>query len=253
MVQTKQFLTARVAKRKDLTDDLFILWLDLGESRDDFTFKPGQYCTIGYPEMGKGYLKPYSIVSAPHEPLIELFVEFIYPEHGGILTPHLHKLKVGDTLSMLPRPKGVFTFEPDFRNQVMVSTVTGVVPYVSMLRDYIRKGNSGHRFFVLQGASYWNEFGYFRELYDLSLRSIDVDGLSIIYIPTVSRPDEERNAKWRGVTGRVNVILGRFLWGLSPENSIVYACGNPGMIEDVKARLLPKGWRVEEERFWKED
>ena len=42
-------------------------------------------------------------------------------------------------------------------------------------------------------------------------------------------------------------------WSLLPEDSLVYACGHPGMIEDVKERLLPRGYAVEEERFWKED
>ena len=41
--------------------------------------------------------------------------------------------------------------------------------------------------------------------------------------------------------------------GLSPEDMIVYACGHPGMIEDVKAKLLPRGFPLEEERFWKQD
>ena len=42
-------------------------------------------------------------------------------------------------------------------------------------------------------------------------------------------------------------------FGLSTEDTLVYACGHPGMIEDVKERMLPKGYAVEEERFWKED
>ena len=40
---------------------------------------------------------------------------------------------------------------------------------------------------------------------------------------------------------------------LTPGDTLVHACGHPCMIEDVKERLLPKGYRVEEERFWKED
>ena len=28
---------------------------------------------------------------------------------------------------------------------------------------------------------------------------------------------------------------------------------HPGMIEDVKARMSAKGYKVEEERFWKDD
>ncbi|MBI2855280.1 MAG: ferredoxin--NADP reductase, partial [Chloroflexi bacterium] len=62
------------------------------------------------------------------------------------------------------------------------------------------------------------------------------------------------NRGWKGTTGRVNLIVEECLedFGLSKEDTLVYACGHPGMIEDVKARLVPKGFRVKEERFWKQ-
>ena len=76
----------------------------------------------------------------------------------------------------------------------------------------------------------------------------------ITYIPTLCMPTEERNAGWSGETGRANEVVESWitdLW-LSPEDTIVYACGHPGMIEDVKAKLLPRGFPLEEERFWKQ-
>ena len=41
--------------------------------------------------------------------------------------------------------------------------------------------------------------------------------------------------------------------GLKPEHTLVYACGHPGMIEDLKYRCLPLGFKIDEERFWKDD
>jgi NAD(P)H-flavin reductase len=41
-------------------------------------------------------------------------------------------------------------------------------------------------------------------------------------------------------------------FGLSPETTLVYACGHPGMIEDVKVRGARLGFTVQEERFWVE-
>ena len=41
--------------------------------------------------------------------------------------------------------------------------------------------------------------------------------------------------------------------GFKPENTLIYACGHPDMIEDVKDRMAPKGFKVKFERFWKED
>ena len=128
-------------------------------------------------------------------------------EEGGHLTPLLYALNVGDKLSIRPRAKGIFTFNPNFKNHLLVSTVTGVVPYISYLRDYLHKGlhrdESRHHFYVLEGASYHDEFGYDDELTRLAAEHPDL----VSFIPTVSRPNEARNNGWKGETGRVNAIV----------------------------------------------
>ena len=232
-----------ISRRENVTEDLWLIWI---EKPEGFTFRPGQYCTIGR----DGVERAYSIVSAPHEEALELFLELV-PLPDGVLTPKLWELQIGDTVSIRPRAKGIFVFKPESPNQVLVSTVTGVVPYISMLRDYVHHGRSGHHFYVLQGASYLNEFTYDEELGRLSIERPEL----VTYIPTVSRPDEERNAEWTGDTGRVNLIVERYAgkFDLAPEDTLIYACGHPGMIEDVKARMKLKGFQVEEERFWKQD
>lgn len=250
---------ATVVRRKDFTGELFSLWL---KPEIPFLFTPGQYCTIGLVGSdGKRIERPYSIVSAPQEELLELFIELIHPPQG-VLTPLLHRLREGDEVSIRPRAKGVFTLEPAWRNHIMVATVTGIVPYVSMLREAILRGDAEHRFFVLQGASYFNEFAYDDELQDMEREMQGV--IQVEYVPTVSRPfradDAPENQKkglpnkdWQGETGRVNEILEKHIerWRLQLLDSIIYVCGHPGMIEDVKARFGPKGWKVKEERFFK--
>lgn len=253
---------ATVMRREDLTEELFRLWL---KPEISLTFKAGQYCTIGaldnggnvvLDEAGRPLERPYSIVSAPHEKLIELFIELLPKDRGGNLTPLLWGLREGDEVSIRPRAKGVFTLEPKWRNHIMVATVTGIAPYVSMLRDAILRGDTEHQFFVLQGASYMDEFGYDDELMDMRLHK--PGGICLAYAPTVSRPKEARNAEWgrkfgKFRVGRVNEILERHLgyWELSSGDTLIYVCGNPGMIEDVKDRFVLKGWRVKEERFFK--
>jgi ferredoxin-NADP reductase len=46
----------------------------------------------------------------------------------------------------------------------MVATVTGIAPFVSMLRFTLHHGDRRFRFRVLQGASYQDEFAYRAEL-----------------------------------------------------------------------------------------
>ncbi|GIS64541.1 MAG: hypothetical protein CM1200mP3_07890 [Chloroflexota bacterium] len=69
-----------LVKREDQTEDLSLMWLTKPEG---YTFKPGQYCTIGH----EGVERAYSIASAPHEELLELFIELVPLHEGGVLTP----------------------------------------------------------------------------------------------------------------------------------------------------------------------
>jgi NAD(P)H-flavin reductase len=233
----------RVIKRQEITDDLWLMWV---EKPKGFSFKAGQYCTLGV----NGIERAYSIVSAPYEDLLELFVELVPPPEGR-LTPLLYELHEGDMLSIRPRAKGIFTFDAGYANQLFVATVTGVVPYISIIRQYIHDQQTGHHLYALVGASYQDEHVYSREFQRISCEAPDF----FDFVPTISRPQEERNAGWTGETGRVNTIVERSVekWGLPPGDTLIYACGNPGMIEDVKARMTPRGFAVKEERFWKDD
>lgn len=233
---------AYVAKKQEVAEDLFLMWLRPDEP---FRFKPGQYITIGT----EGIERPYSIASAPYEQLIELFIEYVLPEYGGKLTPKLWNLHVGDSVSMRPRAKGLFVFKPQFHHHLMLGTVTGVAPFVSMIRQAQKDNTRGHHFFVMEGASHQDEFVYDSELNRTAERHADW----LTFITTVSRPQAERNRSWNGPSGRVNTLVEEYTkrWSLPKEDTAVYLCGNPGMIEDVKVRL--SGWNIFEERFWKED
>ena len=133
----------------------------------------------------------------------------------------------------------------------MIATVTGVVPFISILREYLYQEQSGHHFYVLEGASYVEELTYDDELQQLANEHSDL----ITFVSTISRPTEERNAACTGETGRVNSIVQKSAdkFGLKPDDTLIYACGHPDMIEDVKDQFGSKGFRVEEERFWKQD
>ena len=188
-IRRPKLANTTILKRTDLTHDLWTIWL---EKPDGFSFKPGQYCTIGV----DGIERAYSIVSAPYEEDLELFVELVPPPDGN-LTPLLYDLKDGDSVTIRPRAKGIFVFDPSLPNQLFVATVTGVVPYISIIRQYLEDGQTGHHFYILMGASYHDEFGYDAELEKLAADYPDM----VTFVPTISRPDEEPNAGWKGRDG----------------------------------------------------
>src|SRR5215467_3320457 len=125
-----KYYRARITKRVDFAPDLWSIRVLAG---GDFKFAPGQYATLGIEGPSKISQRPYSIVSSPYEDEIEFFFELV--PHGE-LTPQLYKLQLGDELLMRKAPKGRFTLDSKSgrTNHLLVSTVTGIAPFVSYIR-----------------------------------------------------------------------------------------------------------------------
>ena len=245
-----RFYRPKIAQRVDIGPTLWTIRLQV---ESDFRFLPGQYATLGVegPD-NKRWERPYSIVSAPHESEIEFFLELV---PGGELTPRLHQLQAGDQLLMRKTPKGRFILDAQSgrTNHLLLSTVTGVAPFVSYVRALYRDWKEGrfrgeHKLFLLNGASRSVEFGYSQELGKVAA---EVPWLQ--YVPTVSRPWED--GQWKGETGRADDILRKYAdqWGLNGTNSVAYMCGHPEMIEHSKGILKRIGFSKEflrEEFYW---
>jgi ferredoxin--NADP+ reductase len=244
-----KFYRATVVECKEFAPDL---WAARLASGGPFTFTPGQYATLGVEGPARLVERAYSIVSSPYEEQLEFFFELV--PHGE-LTPLIHTLKPGDQLSMRKSPKGRFVLDLGRgpRNHLLVSTVTGVAPFVSYVRTLHRdwkqgKFPEGHKLYLLNGASRSWEFGYYDEV---SKVAAEVPWLT--YVATVSRPWEDNG--WQGEHGRVDDLIRKYtdLWGLSAETTTAYLCGHPHMIENSKGILQRVGFTKEnlkEEIYW---
>jgi ferredoxin--NADP+ reductase len=148
-------------------------------------------------------------------------------------------------------PKGRFLLEPeDDRTHLFISSGTGIAPFISMMRT-LRMDGTPRRTIVLHGASYIDDLGY-REEVESHERS---GTYPCLYIPTISRANAPKNADWTGRTGRVEAIVPDVLeeFGLTPENTIAYLCGNPDMIENADALLTARGFpeaQIKKELYW---
>ncbi len=244
-----KFYRARINSRVDFAPDLWSIRVDPG---GEFRFQPGQYATLGMQGPEKRWERAYSIVSSPYEDEIEFFFELV-PQ--GELTPRLYDLKVGDEMLMRKVPKGRFVLETktERTNHLLISTVTGLAPFVSYLRTLYRdQGNGkfpeGHKLFLINGASRSWEFGYHGEIEHIAAQSPWLK-----YVPTVSRPWEDD--LWQGEVGRVDDLVRKYvdMWGLTPQNTNAYVCGHPEMIEHAKGILRRRGFPKEalkEEIYW---
>ena len=238
---TEKHYIARILERRDFAEDLWAIKVDPG---GPFSFKAGQYATLGVEQEGKRIERAYSIVSSPYEEGLEFFLELV-PQ--GELTPRLYKLQKGDTMLCRKIAKGRFTL--DLRsgrtNHLLLSTVTGIAPFVSYVRTLYRDWKSGgspmpgqHKLYCLQGGSRSWEFGYRDEL-----ERIAGEAPWLKFVTTVSRPWED--AEWKGETGRVDDLIRKYtdLWDLRPEATTAYLCGHPNMVENGRGILQRAGWK----------
>ncbi|MBI3406059.1 MAG: ferredoxin--NADP reductase [Acidobacteria bacterium] len=245
----EKFYRAKVLSRHDFSEDLWSIRIAAG---GPFNFAAGQYATLGVLTPQKHVERPYSIVSAPFEEEIEFFIELV-PQ--GELTPLLYKLQVGDEMTMRKVPKGRFTLDTKSgrTKHLLLCTVTGIAPFVSYVRALYRDWEHGdfkgeHQLFMIEGASRSWEFGYREEV-----KAIAAEVPWLQFVTSVSRPWEDE--KWDGETGRIDDIIRKYAdrWGLTKDNTSVYLCGHPQMIENAKGILTRRGFRKEvirEEVYW---
>jgi ferredoxin--NADP+ reductase len=246
-------LNAIVTQRHDLGQGVWVIYV-APDGWKLSEYESGQYTTLGLPgiaprcasaEAEEPLKKPekiikraYSIVSSPNEKdHLEFYLVLI---NEGALTPRLFTLQPGDPVWLSPKITGTFVLSkvPDDANLVFVATGTGIAPYVSMLRSILRP-NMKRKIALFHGVRVSHDLGYMKEI--LAMERVSA---SFTYIPTISRPKKEI-VPWHGRTGYVQEIWKSGIltdtWGFepTPDNTHVYLCGSPGMI-DAHIRTLGK-------------
>ncbi len=249
MIDTEKYAAATVVSRRDLATDLWVVRI---RPDCELPYRPGQYVTLGLELDGRIVERPYSIASDPAEEEVELFIERV-PE--GEFSAPLHDVPIGETTLVRKRCKGLFLKDAPVVDQphLFVATVTGIAPFVSMLRSLRRRELSGewtpdHPVLALQGASRSEELGYEDEL-----RRLDTECGWFTYVPTISRPWDEPG--WAGETGRVEDVLRKHAdaAGLRPGKGAIYLCGHPGMITNGRGIMRRHGFddkAIREEQYW---
>jgi ferredoxin--NADP+ reductase len=235
-------VAAEIMRIREVAPELAI-WIVRPLER--LSFSPGQYVAMGVPVEGRMVERPYSICSVPNEPELEFFIERV---SNGALTPRLFHLRVGDEVYLRREAKGRFLLDYAAHDHLMIASVTGVAPFVSMLRDLVHRAESARRVLLLHSASQPAEFGYDAELKALSDSCAWFD-----YVPTVSRP--WLAPEWTGELGRAEDIVRKYAdsAGFRPSAATVYCCGNPQMIRNVQGLLQRAGFALEsirQERYW---
>jgi ferredoxin/flavodoxin---NADP+ reductase len=247
-------LNATLLRRDEITKGLFVI--DVKPDAPLFDFEAGQYTTLGLPGSAarlEGTLpektptppdkiikRAYSIASAPsRRDALELYINIV---DDGVFTPRLFALPIGGRLWMIHRATGNFTLDgvADDHDVVLVSTGTGLAPFMSMLRGPLQCSPT-RRVVLIHGVRHHQDLGYREELEAMARRCE-----TFHYLPSVTRPTEA----WTGRKGRVQQLftsgevegaLGR---PIDPQRTHVFLCGNPEMITSMESTLIGQGFAV---------
>jgi ferredoxin--NADP+ reductase len=240
-----QWLEGKVIENRHWTETLFSLRV----GGAPLSFEAGQFVRIALDIDGERVARPFSMVNAPGDPVHE-FYGIVVPE--GPLSPRLARLEAGDTLYVAPNPAGflVLSEVPDAETLWLVSTGTGIAPFISILRTE----TPWRRFrnVVLVHAV--------RHARELVYRDVVQQMPNLRYVSVVSREDAPGSLRGRIPAlvrdGRLEAAAGL---KLAPETSQVMLCGNPDMLKDTTAVLMERGMRknrrrtpghITSESFW---
>lgn len=218
-----------------LTPSLFTL----RTTRDSgFRFRAGQFARLGVTKPdGSTVWRAYSMVSSPYDEFLEFF-SIVVP--GGEFTSELSRLEVGDTLMVERQATGYLTLDRfvDGRDLWLLSTGTGVAPFLSILQDF-EVWEKFERIILVYSAREGRELAYQELIAGLAQRDYLAEHAhKLQFIPTVTREQVPGVLNGRITTLIENGELERAAGlELTPEHSRVMICGNPQMIDDTRKLL----------------
>lgn len=249
------WVPATVIENRPLTDRHFALIFDA----ELMPFKAGQFARLQIEAMDddgelKKFANPYSLINAPGEMPAEVYFNIV---PGGKVSNGLAALEPGETFEIAQPCVGFFVLSqvPDVKTLWMMSTGTGVGPFLSMLKT----DEAWERFekiVLVHAVPYAKELCYS----DLINRFVEEHPEQFQFIPVVSREEHDGALK-----GRIPALIEngeieeRAGLSINKDDSHVMLCGNSGMLKDTKAILKERGMErhlnhkpghVSAEQYW---
>jgi ferredoxin--NADP+ reductase len=240
-VSTEKYTRETITWWKQWTPNLFSFRTTRSPS---FRFAPGQFARLGVEQDGKIVSRAYSIVSANYDDYLE-FYSIVVP--GGEFTSRLARLREGDPLLVDKVAYGFLTTDrfENGKDLWMLATGTGLAPFISILYDFtvweqyenlivvhcVREPAELAYRDTIQGFA---GHEYFRDL-----------GAKLHYVPIVTRSEVPGALRERITTLLADGGLERHVGlPLDHERSRLMLCGNPQMVDDTRAVLNERGFRL---------
>jgi len=232
------WVIANVIENKKLTDRHYALIFDV----DFMPFEAGQFARLQIEAMNdegelEKFANPYSLINSPDEKYGEVYFNTV---PGGKVSNGLAALKTGDTVEIAQPCVGFFVLSQipkDVKKLWMLSTGTGIGPYLSMLKTKEAWERFDH-IVLVHAVPHSDELCYS----DLIEQFKKDHPEQFTFIPIVSRENHEGALK-----GRIPALIedgsleDAAKLQINKEDSHVMLCGNSGMLKDSKAILKERG------------
>jgi ferredoxin/flavodoxin---NADP+ reductase len=235
-----KWLEGRVVENRHWTESLFSLRVQAPRLR----FEAGQFVKLALDIDGERIARPFSFVNPPDAALYE-FYGVVVPE--GPLSPRLARLSTGDVVYLSLNPAGflVLSEVPDAETLWLMSTGTGLAPFLSILCTEA-PWQRYRRVVLVHAARLAKEL-----VYGALLESIARDRGAERFrrVTFVSREQAQGSLYGRIPAaisdGRIEAAAGA---PLRAENSQVMLCGNPAMLRDASTALAARGMKKHRRR-----
>jgi ferredoxin--NADP+ reductase len=206
-------------------------------------FQAGQFVKLALDIGGERIGRPYSLVNPPGTQPLEFYYNVVA---AGPLSPRLAALRAGDAVFVAASPAGflVLAEVPEAQNLWLISTGTGLGPFLSILRTEA-PWRRFQQVILVHATRTAAEQAYGEVLAGIAASR----GAQFRRVAFVSR---ERAAGT--LEGRIPAAIrdGRLERAaqaeLSAERSHAMLCGNPEMVADATAALAERGMRKHRRR-----
>jgi ferredoxin--NADP+ reductase len=209
-----------------------------------FRFRSGEFVMLGLPGEQRPLLRAYSIASPAYAEELD-FLSIKVPD--GPLTSRLAEIAPGDQVFLGRKPTGTLVADALLpgRRLFLLSTGTGLAPFLSIVRDpeiYDRFDQIQ----IVHCVRRTSDLAY-REALEAQLADDvlvqDQALVQLSYLPTVTREPFH-------TTGRIGALIedGTLFGGMSgpphfdPETDRIMLCGSMAMIRDLSARFDALGF-----------
>ncbi|MCX7285579.1 MAG: ferredoxin--NADP reductase [Novosphingobium sp.] len=209
-----------------------------------FRFRSGEFVMLGLQGEGRPLLRAYSVASPSWAEELE-FLSIKVPD--GPLTSRLQNIQPGDQIYLGRKPTGTLVTDALLpgKRLFMLSTGTGLAPFLSLVRDPDVYEQFG-QVVVVHSVRRVSDLAFHEELESKLAGDPLVEDQAqqqLVYVPTVTREPFH-------TSGRIGDLIenGRLFQdltgehALNPETDRVMMCGSMDMIKEFSAKLEALGF-----------